>query len=85
MKHDNVTENDPGSSALEVTWTFRPKRGNQSRVKRALEPDSGRRNVEAGNVPRLSRLMALAIRFADLIRNKEVSDYADLARLVSCV
>ncbi len=81
MKHNDLTESDPGSNGLDVTWTFRPKSGNQSRVKRALEPDSERRKVEAGNVPRLSRLMALAIRFAGLIRNNEVSDYADLARL----
>lgn len=81
MKHNDLAEDDPGSSALEVTWTFRPRSEHQGRVKRALEPNSERRNVEAGNVPRLSRLMALAIRFAGLIRNNEVSDYADLARL----
>jgi len=81
MKHIDLTEDDPGSSALEVTWTFRPRGEHQGRVKRALEPDSERRNVETGNVPRLSRLMALAIRFAGLIRSSEVNDYADLARL----
>lgn len=34
-----------------------------------------------GNVPRVSRLMALAIRFEQLIRDGEVADYADVARL----
>ena len=34
-----------------------------------------------GNVPRVSRLMALAIRFEELIRVGEVVDYADVARL----
>lgn len=34
-----------------------------------------------GIVPRLSRLMALAIRFDRLIRDGEVVDYADIARL----
>src|SRR4051794_14144509 len=34
-----------------------------------------------GRVPRISRLMALAIRFEDLVRRGEVQDYADLARL----
>ncbi len=34
-----------------------------------------------GNVPRVSRLMALAIRFEELIRFGEVVDYADIARL----
>jgi len=37
--------------------------------------------VPAGAVPRLSRLMALAIRFDKLIRDGVVKDYAELARL----
>jgi len=37
--------------------------------------------VEGGHVPRLARLMALAIRFDRLVRDGEVADYADLARL----
>ena len=36
---------------------------------------------EPGRVPRISRLMALAIRFDDLLRQGEIRDYADLARL----
>jgi len=35
----------------------------------------------AGAVPRLARLLALAIRFEGLVREGEVRDYADLARL----
>jgi len=35
----------------------------------------------AGAVPRLARLLALAIRFEGLLRAGEVRDYADLARL----
>lgn len=34
-----------------------------------------------GRVPRLARLMALAIRFDSLLQGGEVRDYADLARL----
>ena len=34
-----------------------------------------------GSVPRISRLMALAIRMQDLVDTGEVADYADLARL----
>jgi len=52
----------------------------------------GRRQVQAGpsvpaaepapaRVPRVARLMALAIRFEKLVRDGEVADYADLARL----
>ena len=37
--------------------------------------------VEPGRVPRLARLMALAIHFDGLIRKGAVHDYADLARL----
>lgn len=34
-----------------------------------------------GNIPRVTRLMALAIRFEKLIREEEVRDLADIARL----
>jgi len=37
--------------------------------------------MPAGSVPRVSRLMALAIRFDDLIRSGAITDQADLARL----
>ena len=35
----------------------------------------------SGNLPRVTRLMALAIRFDQLIRDGEVRDLADIARL----
>ena len=41
------------------------------------EPDA----MPAGTVPRISRLMALAIRFDKLIKAGEITDQADLARL----
>ena len=37
--------------------------------------------VVTGSIPRVSRLMALAIRFEKLVRTGEVRDYAELARL----
>ena len=37
--------------------------------------------VAAGRVPRVARLMALAIRFEELVRRGEVDSHADLARL----
>jgi hypothetical protein len=37
--------------------------------------------IPLGRVPRLARLMALAIRFESLLQQGEVRDYADLARL----
>jgi len=38
-------------------------------------------DLPAGSVPRVARLMALAIRCEELVRGGEVADYADLARL----
>jgi len=43
-------------------------------------PPSGR-GSEAGRVPRVSRLMALAMRLEELIRSGQVTGYAELARL----
>ncbi len=37
--------------------------------------------IESGRVPRVSRIMALAIRFEGLIQDSIVTDQADLARL----
>ena len=41
----------------------------------------GKATVQPGRVPRVSRLMAVAIRFDGLIRMKAVADQAELARL----
>lgn len=38
-------------------------------------------SAPVGRIPRISRLMALAIRFDQLIKEGEISDQADLARL----
>jgi hypothetical protein len=38
-------------------------------------------SVPLGHIPRVSRLMALAIRFDGLLQQGELADYADLARL----
>jgi len=52
---------------------------------RFAESRRGRRKLDAepepGHVPRISRLMALAIRLDGLIRDGEVADQAELARL----
>jgi hypothetical protein len=37
--------------------------------------------VDPGRVPRISRLMGLAIRFEDLVRSGQVASYSELARL----
>jgi hypothetical protein len=63
---------------LEVSFTFQPrnKRGN-------IDPqsDSRRGTTGKGNIPRVAKLLALAIRFEKLIKRGDIQDYADLARL----
>ena len=46
-----------------------------------LRPGSAPVQPAPGRVPRVTRLMALALRFEQLIRDGEVTDYAELARL----
>ena len=57
-------------------------RGGQGRMRLhpgPLPPPTA--STPLGRVPRISRLMALATHFDDLLRRGEVKDYADLARL----
>ncbi len=65
---------------LEVSFTFQPGNGRNN----GCRPVDQDRNVEPGNMPRISRLTALAIRFEGLVRRGDLRDYADLARL-GCV
>jgi hypothetical protein len=52
----------------------------QTQVRRGTIRQPERFNRK-GNIPRVARLLALAIRFDGLVRRGEVQDYADLARL----
>ena len=54
---------------------------NRGRGSRKRPPSDRESSTEAGRVPRLSRLMALALRFDKLIRSGQVTSYAELARL----
>ena len=74
----DATRAGPGS--LEMSFTFQPGNGRNNGC-RHTDQD---RNVEPGNIPRISRLTALVIRFEGLVRRGDVRDYADLARL-GCV
>ncbi len=47
----------------------------------AQGPSRSAKPVEPGRIPRISRLMALAIHFDGLIRKGIVRDYVDIARL----
>lgn len=54
------------------------RRGRKQAVVGRREPEP---EVPAGSLPRVTRLMALAIRFDQLIRDGEIADYAEIARL----
>jgi hypothetical protein len=60
------------SFTIECSVNFSERRRESRR-----RPDQG----NAARVPRVSGLMALAIRFGDLMRSGEVTTYAELARL----
>jgi hypothetical protein len=60
------------SFTIECSVNFSERRRDSRR-----RPDQG----NAARVPRVSRLMAPAIRFGDLMRSGEVTSYAELARL----
>ncbi len=55
-----------GPGPLEVSFTFQPGNGRNNGC-RHTDQD---RNVEPGNIPRISRLTALAIRFEELVRQR---------------
>lgn len=56
---------------------FRQGRGTRKVMKEGESP----KPEPPGSVPRISRLMALAIHMQDLVDKGEVADYAELARL----
>ena len=59
-----------------TTVHFRQGRGTRKVMKEGVAPEPPR-----STVPRVSRLMALAIRMQELVDAGEVADYAELARL----
>ena len=46
-----------------------------------IHPAKKKKPAEAGRIPRISRLMAVAIRLERMLRTGEVSDLTELARL----
>jgi hypothetical protein len=72
------------SGNQEVTYTVdfrsaRPGRRDNKIAASHPQPPVGER--AGGSVPRIARLMALAIRFDGLLRQETIRDYAELARL----
>ena len=64
------------SSSKELIYTFHLV-GSRSGHKQST---SGKQQAVA-TIPRIARLMALAIRFQGLVHNEGIKDYAELARL----
>jgi hypothetical protein len=62
-------------NTVEVEVTFRPRKAAQDRGARQTLPPC------PPQIPRISRLMALAIKFQGMVDRGEMRDYADLARL----
>jgi hypothetical protein len=66
----------------ELTYTLEvgsAKRGR--RESRTLGSGRKVRKEASGSIPRIARLMALALRFEGLLRSQSIRDYAELARL----
>ena len=66
---------------MSVTITKRVQFNGGVRGRRRIEEATPKPEIPAGRVPRISRLMALAIHMQRLIDEGVVRDYAELARL----
>lgn len=62
---------------VEVTLPVRQRGGQGGKAPR----DQARNTTSSPRIPRLTRLMALAIKFQAMVDRGEVGDYADIARL----
>ena len=77
MKGRPATE--PDGWTFECSVHFGHERKGRKRLREGKEPEVD--PVEAGNVPRVARLLALAHRFQGLLDHGVVANYAALARL----
>lgn len=69
-----------GDSAIQVEVTL-PVRPRRHESRKGGQPDAVTDAGKGSRIPRITRLMALAIKFQDMVDRGEVRDYADLARL----
>jgi hypothetical protein len=74
---NTATTSEPAGLTVSGTIHF-DRRGRGGRKELRAGPAS---SVAPGRVPRVARLMALALRFEGLIREGVVADYSELARL----
>lgn len=68
---------EDGAIQVEVTLPVRQRGGEGGKAPK----DQARSTSSSPRIPRLTRLMALAVKFEDMVEHGEVKDYADLARL----
>ena len=83
MSRKELTASNPtlrrdSSIQVEVSLPVRPRRREREPYG---PPTAGVALRVPAPIPRISRLMALAIKFQDMVDQGEVNDYADLARL----
>lgn len=69
---------EDGAIQVEVTLPVRPHRQESAK---GGPPDQVSAAGSPSRIPRITRLMALAIKFETMVERGEVRDYADLARL----
>ena len=69
---------EDGAIQVEVTLSVRPRRRDSAN---SGQPGSVPDVLSRWRIPRITRLMALAIKFEAMVGRGEVCDYADLARL----
>ena len=69
---------DDGAIQVVVTLPARPSRRESAKCE---QPDPVSDVGSRPRIPRITRLMALAIKFQDMVDRGEVRDYADIARL----
>ena len=81
MSERTVHTSAPGLNPLEVSFTFQPKNGHRAERQPRHEEHAKDQPTAPGTIPRVSRLMALAVRFEGLIQRGDVQNYADLAQL----
>lgn len=68
-----------GTMTVEIDVQFDRGRRGRKRATTGAPPDV--HQASTGRLPRVTKLMALAIRFERLVQTAEVSSYAELARL----
>ena len=69
---------EDGAIQVEVTLPVRPRRQESPK---GGQPDPVSDAGSRSRIPRITRLMALAVKFQAMVEGGEVRDYADLARL----